>query len=364
MQKKIIHIDMDAFYASIEQRENPELAGQPVAVGGGKRGVVTAASYEARVFGVRSAMPAGLALRLCPRLIFVKPRFELYREVSQQLRAIFRSYTDLVEPVSIDEAYLDVTDVRRGPRSATLIARAIKEDIRAATRLTATAGVSFNKFLAKTASGMNKPDGLTVILPEEARDVLAAMAIERFHGIGPATARRMRELGVETGADLLRMTEAELAERFGRAGRHYFRMVRGIDDREVRTDRTRKSLGAERTFEHDIIDPAGMRDRMEPIAAEVARRLEQADLAGRTVTLKIKYHDFTISTRSRTLAQSIWSAKDILAIGMDLLRDPFPPSRAVRLLGLTLSNLHSRSEEPEDRQLVLGLQYLPRTKNA
>lgn len=353
--RKIIHIDMDAFYASVEQRENPELAGLPVAVGGGKRGVVAAASYEARVFGVRSAMPSGLALKLCPQLIFVKPRFQLYSEISRQIREIFRSYTDLVEPVSIDEAYLDVTEARKGPPSATLIARAIKEDIRAATLLTASAGISYNKFLAKTASGMNKPDGLTLILPDDAERVLAAMTVERFHGIGPATARRLHAMGIETGADLLKMTEGELAERFGRSGRYYYRMVRGIDDREVTPHRERKSLGAERTFEHDLADLEQMGMRLESIAAEVSRRLDNALMAGRTVTLKIKYHDFTISSRSRTSGHSLHAAGEILAIGMDLLRTPLPPARAVRLLGLTISNLHLRSDEPEPEQLVLGL---------
>ncbi|MEO5931445.1 MAG: DNA polymerase IV, partial [Candidatus Kapaibacterium sp.] len=243
--RKIIHIDMDAFYASIEQREDPELRGRPVAVGGSKRGVVMAASYEARAFGVRSAMPSGLALRKCPDLVFVKPRFELYRAISHQVREIFRSYTDLVEPVSIDEAYLDVTDAKKGLPSGTLIARSIKEEIHEATGLTASAGISFNKFLAKTASGMNKPDGLTVILPDDAEAFLATLPIERFHGIGPATTRRMRSLGIENGGDLRERSERELVENFGKSGRYYFRIVRGMDGREVSPDRERKSLGAE-----------------------------------------------------------------------------------------------------------------------
>ena len=353
--RKIIHIDMDAFYASIEQRENPELMGRPVAVGGSKRGVVAAASYEARAFGVRSAMPTAFAMRRCPDLIVVKPRFDLYREVSRQVREIFRSYTHLVEPVSIDEAYLDVTEVLKGPPSATLIARRIKEEIRAATGLTASAGVSFNKFLAKTASGMNKPDGLTVVLPQEAEVLLASLEIDRFHGIGPATARRMRQLSIETGADLLRMSERELAERFGKAGRYYYRIVRGIDTREVSPDRERKSLGAERTFERDLGALDEMTGRLDPIAAEVARRLASGSIAGRTVTLKIKYHDFTISTRSRTLERDIFSMEDLLSIGCELLRHPFPPPRSVRLLGLTVSNLHSRAGESECLQLSLEL---------
>lgn len=353
--RKIIHIDMDAFYASVEQRENPELAGQPVAVGGAKRGVVMAASYEARAFGVRSAMPSMQALRRCPQLIFVKPHFDIYREVSRQIREIFLSFTDLVEPVSIDEAYLDVTDAHKGPPSATLIARAIKEEILSATRLTASAGVSFNKFLAKTASGMNKPNGLTVVLPEDANELLSGMAIERFHGIGPATAQRMRTLGIVTGAQLLRMEERELVEHFGKAGRYYYRIVRGVDDRQVHPDRERKSLGAERTFDRDLGDLDELILRLDGIAEEVARRMASAAIAGRTITLKIKYHDFKISTRSRTLGHGMATAAEIRAIGLDLLRSPQPPSRAVRLLGLTVSNFGAGIEEIESRQLALDL---------
>ncbi|HVZ41917.1 MAG TPA: DNA polymerase IV [Candidatus Kapabacteria bacterium] len=339
MQRKIIHIDMDAFYASVEQRENPELRGRPVAVGGSRRGVVMAASYEARAFGVRSAMPSGLALRKCPDLIFVPPNFEIYRDVSQRVRAIFRSYTDLVEPVSIDEAYLDVTDARRGPPSATLLARAIKQDILDATRLTASAGVSFNKFLAKTASAMNKPDGLTVILPEDAPGLLAGLPIERFHGIGPATAKRMRSLAIGNGADLLLRTEEELVRDFGRVGRYYYRMVRGLDERLVRTDRQRKSFGAERTFENDVADLQELMMRLESVVKEMGRRMQSVAVCGRTVTLKIKYHDFTISTRSRTVRHGVSTAGELRTIGRELLQQPAPPGRAVRLIGLTLSNL-------------------------
>lgn len=355
IHKKIIHIDMDAFYASIEQRENPELRGQPVAVGGSKRGVVMAASYEARAFGVRSAMPSGMALRRCPDLIFVKPRFDLYRAVSREVREIFSRYTDLIEPASIDEAYLDVTETKQGPPSATLIARAIKDDIHAVTGLTASAGVSFNKFLAKTASGMNKPDGLTVILPEDAEEFLGRLEIDRFHGVGPATAKRMRSFGIECGADLRAMTERELVDRFGKSGRYYYRIVRGIDERPVRSDRERKSLGAERTFERDIIELPELLERLDAIAAEVARRMHASSLAGRTVTLKIKYHDFTISTRSRTLRADLSSADDLRTIGADLLRAPSPPQRAVRLLGLTIANLRTPVDLPVGEQLTLGL---------
>lgn len=343
--RKILHIDMDAFYASVEQREDPALRGKPVAVGGAKRGVVMAASYEARAFGVRSAMPSGTARRLCPDLIFVKPRFDLYTTASRQIREIFRSYTDLVEPVSIDEAYLDVTEPLKGPASATLAARAIKEEIFSATGLTASAGVSFNKFLAKTASGMNKPDGLTVIRPEEAAAILEALPIERFHGIGPATTKRMKGIGIDTGADLRARTEEELTAHFGKAGRYFYRMAHALDDRPVRVDRIRKSLGAERTFERDISDVAEMLERLKKIADEVSRRLQKAGIGGRTVTLKVKYGDFTISSRSRTMRYDLHGAEDLYEIGKELLCIPVPPPRPVRLLGLTLSNLREPGDE-------------------
>ncbi len=353
--RKIIHIDMDAFFASIEQRDAPELRGLPVAVGGRRRGVVMAASYEARAFGVRSAMPSSLALRRCPDLIFVKPRFDAYREASHQIKTIFRSYTDLVEPVSIDEAYLDVTEAKRGAPSATLIARAIKAEILETTRLTATAGISFNKFLAKTASGMNKPDGLTLILPEDAERVLNALAIDRFHGIGPATAGRMRALGIENGEGLRAFEERALVEHFGKAGRYYYRMVRALDERPVRPNRERKSLGAERTFDRDLARPQDLLERLEGIADEVGRRMGNAEIAGRTVTLKIKYHDFTISTRSKTMPHRVASAEELRAIGAELLRTPALPARAVRLLGLTVSNFSAEVVSRFAEQLMLDL---------
>jgi DNA polymerase-4 len=296
-----------------------------------------------------------MALRRCPDLIFVRPRFELYRDVSRQVRAIFRSYTELVEPASIDEAYLDVTQTLKGPPSATLIARAIRQEIFEATRLTASAGVSFNKFLAKTASGMNKPDGLTVVLPEDADALLAALPIERFHGIGPATARRMGELGITRGADLLRFAEDELVGRFGRVGRYYYRIVRGLDERPVRIDYERKSLGAERTFEQDISDHVEMMRRLDGVADEVGRRMKPASIAGRTVTLKIKYHDFAVSTRSRTVRAGVRTAEELRAIGAELFRTPFPPTRAVRLLGLSISNLIGEEGEAPGGQLALPL---------
>src|SRR5690606_2708567 len=284
--RKIIHIDMDAFFASVEQRDNPELRGKPVAVGGtSRRGVVAAASYEARAYGVRSAMPTVVARRRCPQLILVKSRFDVYRAVSHQIREIFYTYTDLVEPLSIDEAFLDVTHVKQGPPSATLIAREIKARILKETGLTASAGVSINKFLAKLASDVNKPDGLTVILPEEAEAFVAALPVDRFYGVGPVTAERMRAMGIETGADLRARSEEELRKHFGKAGSHFYRIARALDDRPVRPDRQRKSVGAERTFEEDLIKEADLLKRLEYISAEVARRLERSGTTGRTVTL-------------------------------------------------------------------------------
>jgi len=337
--RKIIHVDMDAFYASVEQRDRPELRGLPVAVGGGgARGVVMAASYEARAFGVRSAMPGFQARRLCPELVFVPTRFDAYKAASRQIRAIFESYTDLVEPLSLDEAYLDVSAPRRGGPVATEIARAIKQEIRAATGLTASAGVSFNKFLAKVASDLEKPDGLTVIRPEQAEAFIAGLPIERFFGVGPATARKMKALGIHDGAELRARSEDELARRFGKVGRHYFRIARGLDEREVRPDRPLKSIGAERTFDHDLADPDVMLERLAPIAEQVAERMAHAGHFGRTVTLKIKHHDFSVTTRQRTLSDQVDSAEDLLTLARWLLHHPEPPRRPVRLLGLSVSS--------------------------
>ena len=351
--RKIIHVDMDAFYASVEQRDDPALRGRPVAVGGSaRRGVVMAASYEARRFGVRSALPAVTAARRCPELVFVKPRFDVYRAVSREIRAIFLSFTDLVEPLALDEAYLDVTAPLRGPPSATLIAKTIKAEIRDATGLTASAGVSFNKFLAKVASGFEKPDGLTVIRPEAAPAFLDALPIEAFHGVGPVTARRMRDAGIATGADLRERREDELVQRFGKAGRYYFRIVRGEDDRAVRPDRPSKSIGAERTFAEDVAEPAAMVELLGPIAEKVADRVARSGLAGRTVTLKIKHHDFTIHTRARTLDEPVGSATALLDLAAWLLRTPAPPEKPVRLLGITVSNFAAGAATPV--QLSLG----------
>ena len=337
---KIIHIDMDAFFASVEQRDHPEYRGKPIAVGGSsRRGVVAAASYEARAFGVRSALASVTAQRRCPQLIFVKPRFDVYKEVSHQIRDIFHGYTSLVEPLSLDEAFLDVTEPEKGPPSATLLAATIKKDIREQTGLSASAGVSFNKFLAKTASGMNKPDGLTVIRPEQAQAFLAALPIERFHGIGAVTAGRMKALGISTGADLLAHPEPEMIRHFGKMGRYYLRMARGMDDRSVQPDRERKSIGAERTFEEDLLDPEALLERVTYIADRVAERMGRVSARGRTITLKIKYFDFEIASRSRTVSDPVHTCDQLREVGSFLIEHPAYPPRPVRLLGLTVSNL-------------------------
>src|SRR6478736_3517323 len=286
-QRKIIHVDMDAFYASVEQRDNPELRGKPVAVGGTReRGVVAAASYEARPFGVRSAMPSVTAKRRCADLVFVKPRFDVYRAVSQQIRAIFADYTPLVEPLSLDEAYLDVTEDRLGLGSARSIAQDIRRRIAAETGLTASAGVSYCKFIAKLASDHRKPDGLTVITPERGAEFVASLPVSRFHGVGPVTARKMEQLGIVTGADLRDWTLPALQAHFGSSGQWYWRICRGIDEREVKPDRPYKSVSAERTFDEDISDPERLSAELERIAGYAWERVKRAQVAGRTVTLK------------------------------------------------------------------------------
>ncbi|WP_116124830.1 DNA polymerase IV [Lewinella sp. IMCC34183] len=350
--RKIIHIDMDAFFASVEQRDNPELRGKPIAVGGSKlRGVVAAASYEARVFGVRSAMPSVTAKRLCPDLIFVKSNFEKYREVSDQIREIFYSYTDLVEPLSLDEAYLDVTETKRGPASATLIAQAIRDEIFKTTDLTASAGVSFNKFLAKVASDINKPNGMKVIMLEEAADFLAQLPVEDFHGIGKVTAARMHKMGYRTGGDLRRLSEMEMAQRFGKVGRHYYRIVRALDDRPVNPNRNRKSVGAERTYSDDVSSPTVMKEKLDWLAEKVFAYLVERDNYGRTVTLKMKSPEFVIHTRSRSFSGEIRKLQDLREIAHQLLDENVEEVPTVRLLGLSVSNLER--EGGEGVQLLL-----------
>lgn len=351
--RRIIHVDMDAFYASVEQRDDPALRGRPVAVGGSSlRGVVAAASYEARPFGVRSAMPSVRAARLCPDLVFVKPRFEVYKAVSAQIRDIFARFTPLIEPLSLDEAYLDLTDHLDG-RTATAIAREIRELIRAETGLTASAGVSYNKFLAKLASDQRKPDGLFVIPPEAGPAYVQSLPITRFHGVGPATAARMERHGIRTGADLNRQSLDFLTATFGKAGPYYWNIARGIDHREVRPNRQRKSIGAENTFFTDIFDIATAADALAPLAAKVWRHAQPRGITGRTVTLKAKYTDFQIVTRAHSQPRPVGSEPDLLAQAAAMLPQVLPDPRGVRLLGITLSALCPIPEEPDPEQLDL-----------
>ena len=356
--RKIIHVDMDAFYASVEQRDNPELRGKPLAVGGAAaRGVVAAASYEARVFGVRSAMPSVTAKRRCPQLIFVRPRFEVYRAVSAQIRRIFAEHTDLIEPLSLDEAYLDVTVNRQAIPSATLVARAIRDRIRAETGLTASAGVSYNKFLAKMASDLNKPDGQAVITPAQGPGFVARLAIGRFHGIGPATAARMERLGILTGADLRARTPEFLRQHFGKAGNWYHQIAQGIDNRPVEPHRPRKSIGTEDTFATDIHQPGQARDEILPLVDRVWQQCRARGLSARTVTIKVKYADFQQVTRRRTTPDPLRSRDEMAALTLALLLPLFPTAKGVRLLGVTLSSLQEAPENdtshPEQLQLRL-----------
>lgn len=340
-QRKIIHIDMDAFYASVEQRDNASLRGKPVAVGGSpdRRGVVAAASYEARKFGVRSAMSSAMAIRRCPGLIFVKPRFDVYKSVSGQIREIFSEYTDLVEPLSLDEAFLDVTENKMNIAKATRIALEIRQKIRESTSLTASAGVASNKFLAKIASDLNKPDGLAVITPEEAEAFIGRLPIGKFFGIGKATEKKMIEMGILNGADLKTWSEPDLVRHFGKAGMFYYRISRGIDERPVRPDRIRKSVGAENTFDSDVLDVIWMKKYLNDLAAEVVRRMKKSEAKGRTVTVKVKYHDFETVTRSVTLDHFTDDAQEIGNCASALIASTEAGIRPVRLLGITLSNL-------------------------
>ncbi|WP_336511936.1 DNA polymerase IV [Sphingomonas arenae] len=337
--RKIIHVDMDAFFASVEQRDNPDLRGRPVAVGGGHRGVVAAASYEARPFGVRSAMPSVTAKRRCPDLVFVKPRFDAYREVSQQIRRIFADYTDLIEPLSLDEAYLDVTEDRHGLGSARAIAEDIRRRIREETQLTASAGVSYCKFVAKLASDQNKPDGLCVIRPQDAPRYIGSLPVGRFHGIGPKTAEKLNRMGIHTGADLQGLSLAELEGRFGSSGEWYWRICRGIDERPVRPHREAKSVSAERTFDTDLSEPEALTVELERVATLAWARIERAEVAGRTVTLKVKFADFQTITRSRSFVDPVTDKVGFTTAGHHLLASLLPVPKGVRLLGLGIHNL-------------------------
>jgi len=355
--RKIIHVDMDAFYASVEQLDNPELRDKPIAVGGSEeRGVVAAASYEARKFGVRSAMSSIIAKRNCPDLIFVKPRFERYKEVSNQIRAIFLEYTDLVEPLSLDEAYLDVTENKKGNPSATLIAREIREKIKIKTGLNASAGISVNKFVAKIASDVNKPNGQKTVNPEEVEEFLEKLEIRKFYGVGKVTAEKMYRLGIFNGFDLKQKSEEFLTKHFGKSGSHYYNVVRGIHSSEVKPNRIRKSLGAERTFDENISSEIFMLERLENIAEEIERRLKKSKVAGKTVTLKIKYSDFTQHTRSKTIPYFISSKELILDISKELLFQE-KMKESVRLLGISLTNLNTEKKEKKEIAVQLKFEF-------
>lgn len=331
---------MDAFYASVEQKDKPELKGKPIAVGGSKeRGVVAAASYEARKYGVYSAMPSVIAARKCPNLIFVKPRFERYKEISLEIMEIFKSYTDLVEPLSLDEAFLDVTENKKNIISAMKIAMNIRAEIFEKTQLTASAGVSYNKFLAKTASDINKPNGMSVVLPEEGETFIEQLQIEKFHGIGKVTAEKMKKYGVFNGLDLKQKTEEWLSQNFGKAGLYYFKIARGIDHREVKPNRIRKSIGAENTFNEDLETEQELLEALQPICMTVVNRIKKAKNAGKTVSLKLKYDDFTIQTRSKTVGSYINSFDHIWNLSVELLKTPDWPAKPIRLLGISISNL-------------------------
>lgn len=338
-ERKIIHIDMDAFYASVEQKDHPQYKGKPIAVGGSsRRGVVAAASYEARKFGVHSAMPSVTAARKCPNLIFVKARFDRYREISDQIREIFHQYSDLVEPLSLDEAYLDVTYNKQGIRSAIKIAMLIREKIKRKTGLSASAGVSFNKFLAKTASDLDKPDGLSVILPEQAIPFLKQLKVEKFHGIGKKTAEKMHAEGIFSGEDLMKFSKTELIRKYGKSGKHYYYIVNAKDQREVKPNRIRKSIGAERTFSEDLKAIETARERIEEILHKLMERLKKSGRKARTITLKFKYSDFTIRNRSKSIESYTGDEQQIREIVNELLNE-VEWEEGVRLLGISLSQL-------------------------
>ena len=346
---------MDAFFASVEQRDHPELRGKPIAVGGSaKRGVVAAASYEARVFGVRSAMPSITAARLCPDLIFVKHRFDVYKTVSQQIRAIFLEYTDLVEPLSLDEAFLDVTDNKKGITSAMKIAMEIRQKIWEQTQLTASAGVSINKFLAKVASDINKPNGMKVILPEEAEAFIEALPVNKFFGVGKVTAEKMKRMNIHTGADLKKLSEIEMGQKFGKMGRYYYRIVRGIDNRPVNPNRIRKSIGAENTFAEDVATFDDMWIKLKPICERVFNYMVNAENFGRTMTLKMKKSNFQSITRSKTFSSEIREADIFFDTAKSLLKEHWQEAGSIRLIGIAVSNLENE-HAGEGIQLKLPL---------
>ena len=351
--RKIIHIDMDAFYASVEQMDHPELKGKPIAVGGSEiRGVVSAASYEARKFGVRSAMSGIQAKKNCPDLIFVRPRFDRYKEISKKIRKIFFEYTDLVEPLSLDEAYLDVTQNKKGNPSATLIAQEIRQRIFEEVGLTASAGISFNKFVAKIASDYNKPNGQKTVNPEEVEAFLENLDIKKFYGIGKVTTDKMYHFGIFTGKELKSKSKEFLEEHFSKSGLHYYNIVRGIHNSQVKPNRTAKSVAAEHTFNENLTSEIFMLERLEQIAAELEKRLKKYTISGKTVTLKIKYSDFTTQTRSKTLPYFI-SDKGLLSETAKELLFQERMKESVRLLGISLNNLNTEIK----KSVVVQLQF-------
>ncbi len=351
--RKIIHIDMDAFYASVEELDNPELQGKPLAVGGNEiRGVVSAANYEARKYGVRSAMSGYLAKKNCPHLTFVKPRFARYKEISQKIRSIFYDYTDLVEPLSLDEAYLDVTINKKGNPSATLLAKEIRQRILDEVGLKASAGISINKFIAKVASDFNKPNGQKTVNPEEVLQFIEELEIRKFYGVGKVTADKMYKLGIFTGKDLKTKSVDFLQEHFGKSGSHYYNIVRGIHNGAVKPHRVQKSVGAERTFSENL---SSEMERLEHIANELERRLKKSKVAGKTITLKIKYSDFTLQTRSKTLPYFVADKSLILEIAKELLYQG-KMENSVRLLGISLANLNTEKKKTEAKEDLVSVQ--------
>ena len=354
--RKIIHVDMDAFYASVEELDNPDLQGKAVAVGGSeKRGVVSAANYEARKFGVRSAMSGYMAKKNCPHLIFVKPRYDRYSEISKKIRAIFFDYTDLVEPLSLDEAYLDVTINKKGNPSATLIAKEIRQRIFDELGLAASAGISINKFIAKVASDINKPNGQKTVNPEEVIEFLEALDIRKFYGVGKVTAQKMYRLGIFTGKDLKAHSIEFLETNFGKSGSYYYHVVRGIHNSEVKPHRIPKSVGAERTFSENLSSEIFMLERLEHIAEELERRLAKSKIAGKTITLKIKYSDFTLNTRSKTLPYFVSDKNLILETSKELLYQE-ELQNSVRLLGISLANLNTDKKKTKPKEDAVSVQ--------
>ena len=349
-QRKIIHIDMDAFYASVEQRDDPTLKGKPVAVGGSStRGVVAAASYEARQYGVRSAMPSVTAAKRCPHLIFVPPRFDVYKQVSSEVRSIFYEYTDIIEPLSLDEAYLDVTQNKMNIAFAMDVANEIRQKIKERTQLTASAGISFNKFLAKIASDYRKPDGFYVVTPKMAEKFIEKLPIEKFFGVGKVTAKKMHQKGIFTGLDLKQKTKVELSRWFGKAGNYYYHIAQGIDNRPVNPHRIRKSLGAERTYEMDITTKEALADRLNEVAEILIKRLQKSTSSGKTLTLKVKYGDFQQITRSKTVSENY--ANDQIYDASNELLNLIPDiEKGIRLLGLQVSNFDTE----DDKDVFLG----------